>query len=1060
MTEKKTAGGFRLPGWTARQDELIASTQGDEAKISLVFPEEDTPMDVSRRDFLRVAGAGAAAAGITAACRVPQDQIVPHVDRPEEVWHGTPNVYTSVCGSCSVGCGTLMTAREGRVQKLEGNPEHPVSQGKLCARGQASIFDLYDPSRVTGPKRVTGGAAADSSWDELDQAVIAALKGGKATVLTLPQTGPATLAALTAFGAKVVAWEPLAATSAAAAEEKGFGTATLPRYDLARASTVVTFGSDFLGTDLSPVEYGVGVGAARSPDNLSRITAFESRQTITGGHADIRHRVKPSDFLFAALGVAHELIIVGKAGGTLGSDPNVRAALKGYAGMDAKLGLADGSLAAAAASLKAAGKNGVAIAGRAGGDSTALQAVVALINESLGNRGTTVSTSGSRQGIAKFAEFKQLVADMAAGSVDVLIINGLNPVYDAPPALGFAAALAKVKTVVTLDTHATATGLAGHWIAAGAHFIEAWGDTETVEGMFSLQQPGMSPVFKGARGLIDCLVTWGDGNGKSAFKTAAAAHAGYKDDLKRTSPGAGYFWVREHWSTHVAKATGTPFGGTPFWEAALRKGVLTTGGKRTWRFDTSVLKGVPGARPERAGMELELFAPLGVYDGRHANNGSLQEMPDPVTHVSWGDYVALAPKKFTELGLKAQGDIVKVTAGDQSADYMAVPMPGLPHDAVAVPLGYGREHAGIIGGGIGNNSYKFAQVGEDGVVYSGIEVTVAATGATGEIGIAFGAAHVIDQRARYIVPVTTKPEYDKDPGAGAHKADHPGIWNHVHEYKDLRWGMSIDLTKCTGCSACVTACQVENNVPVVGKQGIREGRLMHWIRLDRYWVLPDTKPSYEPEMLQNAPEIAAADYLENPEFLIQPILCQHCENAPCETVCPVAATTHTETGINTMTYNRCVGTRYCLNNCPYKVRRFNWYNYNADRSDELVADIFPEMKEHSALNGVWPESLRFNPEVTVRSRGVMEKCSFCAQRLRKTSKVYRKLGLFDGEPQTACQQTCPSGAISFGNILDEKTATSGNFKSPRAYSLLEHVGARPSIRYLTRVRNVDATAEG
>ena len=1063
MTDtNRNGGGFRLPQWIKRQGELVSTAAGDDAKIAVVFPEDETPMEVSRRDFLRVAGAGAAAAGITAACRVPQDQIVPHVDRPEEVYAGVPNVYASTCTSCSAGCGTLLMAREGRVQKVEGNPEHPISGGKLCARGQAAIFDLYDPSRLSGPQAVSGGVAVASTWAELDASVAGAIKGKTVRVLTRPTTGPATLQALEAFtgGTQTVHWEPLSPTSVADASWD-----TIPRYDLSQARSVVTFGSDFLGTDLSPVEYARQFGQVRNPSNPTRLTAFESRQSITGGHADIRHRVMPSDLLYAALGVAHELIIVQKMGGTLGSDPAVRAALKGYADMDSKLGLAPGALKAAADDLRAAGKAGLAIAGRAGGGSTTLQAVVGLINHALGNFGTTVAAETGFQGLGSFKGLKALVDEMAAGKVDVLVIHGINPVYDAPPALGFAAALAKVGTVVTIDTHATATALAGHWIASASHGIESWGDHISASPAVSIQQPGMRPVHSGTRSLLDCLVRWGADGGVHAFDDASRADAAWKDELGRPSPGPGYFYLRAQWTALVLHASKSPLGDDKLWEAALRQGfVATASAPPTHQPSNEPLYQIPGARPDRPAdrMELELFAPLGVYDGRHTNNGALIELPDPVTHVSWGDYVALAPKKFKELGLTAQGDMVKVTAGDVSADYMAVPMPGLPHNAVAIPLGYGREHAGLIGGGIGNNAYKFAQVTPDGdgVIYSGIEVTVSATGAQGEIGLPFGAAHVIDQRARYIVPVTTQAEYDKDPHAGAHKEDHPGIWNHVHEYKDLRWGMSIDLSKCTGCSACVTACQVENNVPVVGKQGVREGRLMQWIRMDRYWVLPDTKPSYEDEMLENAPEIAAADYLENPEFLIQPILCQHCENAPCETVCPVAATTHTETGVNTMTYNRCVGTRYCLNNCPYKVRRFNWYHYNADRSDEILADMFPEMKEHARLNGVWPEQLRFNPEVTVRSRGVMEKCSFCAQRLRKSSKVYRKLGLSDGEPQTACQQTCPSGAISFGNILDNKGATTANFASPRAFSLLEHVGTRPSIRYLTRVRNIDATAEG
>lgn len=1059
-----TRDEFALPAWSEHLQELSEVGDLDKAQITMEFPDGSEPLTVSRRDFLRVASAAAAATGLATAsgCRAPQDKVVPYAKRPEGVFHGVPQTFTSVCKGCSAGCGVLMTVREGRVIKLEGNPDHPINQGTLCAQGQAAPMATYDPNRLKTPLK--GGAETD--WATLDKEMAAVLKGAKTVrVLTRPTNGPAEKALLDGFVGKFadgawVQWEPAAETATPAAYQAAYGEMFTPHYRLDKAEAIVSFGSEVLDGWQSPSEMIKGFASTRNPDNerYSKLTVFEGRMTLTGASADARHRVSPSDYLYVALSVAHELILGGNIA-PLASDPNVRAALKDYSAdsLAPKVGVGAEAIKKAAADLKAAGKRGLAVAGRRGGnaDSAKLESVVALINEALGAVGTTVEHKATAQGAVDFAAIQKLVKDLNAG-VDVLIISGLNPVFDAPPALGLGEAVTKAKTLVVIDTHPTETSKAAGFVAPAAHFLEAWGDSSPVQGVYALQQPGLQPL-NGQRHWGDSLLFWGSDLGVAAFGAALKSHTEYKDELDRPSPGPWHFFLHQHWTgDFFAKASRSPLGAQRFWEGVLRQGTLVTreaGAAKRREFNAGSLKAISGTRPDNNGDQLELFFPAGIGDGQHGENPLLQEMPDPVMRLSWTHYVGVAPKRMLDMGLKP-GDHLTLAAGDASLKLPVAPMPGLPENTFAVPVGYGREVGGVVSKGVGQNAYKLAGVSAEGLVYTGIPVQVSAAGSSEVLGMPRGLGQVIDQSVRYLVPVTSLEEYKKDPAAGAPRDLHPGIWE-THKYEGLKWSMAIDLSRCTGCSACVVACQVENNIPVVGKQGVIEGRLMHWIRIDRYWSLPPGR-DYTQEMLTDAPEVAAGQYLENPKVLFEPMLCQHCNNAPCETVCPVAATVHSTEGLNEQVYNRCVGTRYCANNCPYKVRRFNWYSYSDDRSEEVFAEVFPELVELADLNAKWPRALRFNPDVSVRVRGVMEKCSFCVQRLQTATKIYRKRGLFKQEPQTACQQTCPAEAISFGNVLDEKTEIAKKFNSKRAFAVIEHVGTQPSVHYLTRVRNEEA----
>ncbi len=1075
---------FKLPAWADSLQTLQADAEGlDSGRITIHFPDQSDPLALDRREFLRVAAAAAAATGLTAAagCNVPQDKIVPYVDRPEEVYHGVPNTYTTVCRGCSAGCGALLTVREGRVTKLEGNPDHLLSLGGLCARGQAAPLDVYSPDRLRAPMQIArlGDASKltredldkkNVTWEALDAAVVTALKaakGGKVRLLTSPMTGPAQKALIAAFlggfgDASLTTWEPLAPSATLDAHKTAYGDAFAPNYRFEAAGAIVSFGAEFLDSLQGSVHYTRAFASRRDPDlgaGMSRFIAFEGRRTLTGSAADLRHRVRTSDLLYVALAVAAELVASG-VNSPLASDPTVKATLGGYSAdkTGAAVGLPPQAIKDAAAALAAAGPKGLAVAARAGAgpEGSALETVVALINELLGAVGTTVDHARTLESGSSWSDVARLTAELAAGQIDVLIVAGLNPVYDAPPSLKFAEAMGKAKTVIAVDTLLTETAVRADWIASASHWLESWGDSENVAGIYSLQQPGMTPLHQ-TRSLEESLLTWGKALGVATFDAAIQASAAYKDPERRPSPGPWHFFLKAHWSGEIHKTLGSPVGGLAFFEAVARKGAFTarSGGRKPSTFAASALKNISGARPDKpsGSVEVDLWANNTVYDGRGASNPFLMEQPDALTHTSWGNCACLSPKRFTDLGLTRLGDVVEISTEAGALSLPVMIIPGMHDDVVAIQLGYGRTHAGVVGSGVGLNAFALAGAGAEGPRYHGLGGKLKATGAFEELGMARGVVHVLDHN-RHIVPHTSLEEYAKDKTSGAHMEGGEQFWGD-HKYPDLKWGMTIDLSRCTGCAACAVACSVENNIPVVGKQGLLEGRLMHWLRIDRYFALPkvEGKADYVQEMLKVSPMIAAADYLENPEMLLEPMLCQHCDNAPCETVCPVAATVHSDDGLNEQVYNRCVGTRYCANNCPYKVRRFNWYNYNKDRSEEFISQVFPEVIELANLNARWPQALHFNPEVTVRSRGVMEKCTFCVQRLRKSTKVSKKLGINGPPPKTACQQTCPAGAIDFGNIADEKAPVTAKFNAERAYTVLSAVGTKPAVRYLTRVRN-------
>lgn len=959
----------------------------------------------SRREFLKLMGAGLLLAGTSACTRRPVEKIVPYVKRPEEVIPGVSNWYASVSKDCPCRCAILVRTREGRPIKFEGNPKHPVHQGGLCVRAQASVLSVYDPDRLQGPLAPRRkSVASGTKWEELDSAVVSAIRSGRGRVRLLsgdfqsPTTSKLIQEFMSGVGGKHVVYNAVGPEEVLTASQIAYGTRVVPHYDLSKADYIVSFGADFLSTWLSPSEFNrgfakgrkVGTNAPRGEQKeMSRFVAFESVFTLTGSNSDERYRLKSGDEHKAALALAHE-IIVAKSRTRFAGNGDVTSALAPYAisNVASQLGVPADVLKKTAEELWQNRSRGIVFGGGhsvKGEHGIALELAVNLLNSALENEGSTIDGAGSpRTDSSSYSDLVQLVDDMKNGRVDVLLMSEINPIYSLPKALGFEEALAKVKMVVDFADHFEETARLADFVAAVPHHTETWGDSSTHRGLVTIQQPTISPMYN-TRSLEDCLLAWSKQLGVSA-----GGAANWYEYLKAN-------WARQGISQLK-------------WDDVLREGYHgSLGAPRARSFSTASLRTLPKLGWSDK-VTLALYPKAALYDGSQANNGWLQELPDPVTKITWDNYLSMSPAAAKKLGVR-DGDVVRVKTDKGSLEAPAHVQPGMHDQTVAIAVGYGRVGAGRVGDGVGVNAYPLAIPGATVLNMSGLAVTVEKTGARHALA-STQQHHSLENRP--IVKEASLKAYRKNPQAGNHKHENiVTIWPKF-EYPTYRWGMAIDLNSCTGCSACVIGCQSENNIPVVGKRHVLDSKEMHWLRIDRYY----------------------SGNLENPETVHQPMLCQHCENAPCETVCPVLATMHDHEGLNQQVYNRCVGTRYCANNCPYKVRRFNWFTYT---------------------DYAKPLNLVFNPDLTVRTRGVMEKCTFCIQRIREAKDLAKDKGVKvrDGELKTACQQSCPTDAIIFGDINDKNTRVSQIAADPRGYHVLEELNVRPSVTYLTKIRNTE-----
>jgi molybdopterin-containing oxidoreductase family iron-sulfur binding subunit len=1078
----------------AAEDQALATLREREIGLPPSHAEE-----VERRDFMKLLGATFAAAGVipvaatTSGCeRLPKTTAMPYVDKPEGIFPGKAVYYATTCRGCAAGCGLLVKSRDGRPIKIEGNPQHPVSQGGVCAIGQGMVIDLYDGDRLRAPKM--GGKAA--SWKDAQAEADKALAGLKADakafwLVTPPITGAATTALVAEFlaafpGARHVQLDDHGGSAIRGAHGLTHGRSALPRYHFESAEHVVSLDADLLGTWIDPVAFTKGWSKTRKVGHtrkeMSTLAVAETRLSLTGSNADDRLRVLPSEMRTLALGLLQRV-----------------AAQKGFpmpvSAPDTKHGA---WLDTQAKALLAHEGRGLVVAGS---DDVAIQTAVNAVNDLCGNYGTTVDLNTPLQLEGDTAAETALLEELAAAKVQGIVLWDVNPCHAGAAAKAWREGLAKVPFSALLTTRDDETAAACKVALPIHHPLEAWGDCEVQAGLAQVQQPLVNPLHD-TRQAEDVLLGWlGKNDGflpymQGAWKAyvhpratgAAVAFQTFWDQ----SVHDGFVRLRRERVKVAVKAGGPAEDAAPqplageLTAAALAgdasaaalageatavglAGGATTEGATAvdlaagatpieapvelvppppWRFDAAgVAKGLASAAPRAGGggkFELALYQKIGIGDGRHANNPFLQELPDPISKATWGNYVCLSPKTGAELGL-ADSDLATVAAGGVTVTLPVVLSPGLHDGAVALAVGYGRKGAGRLAAGHGADAWPFAALG--GLV----KVEVSKQG--GHEPVAFAQTHHSYEH-RDIVKETTLHDWQQDPAAGNPKLDsamhdpaHPDkrftrtMWSR-HQYPGIKWGMAIDLNSCTGCGACIIACNVENNVPVVGKREVLVRRDMHWLRIDRYFSERKKLQRGEYDWQATKPDLL--DLADNPETVHMPMLCQHCDNAGCETVCPVLATVHTSEGLNAQVYNRCVGTRYCANNCAYKVRRFNWFNYpTREMADKFDLDLV---------------TLALNPDVVKRSRGVMEKCSFCVQRIQETkSDVIREgRALRDGDVVTACQQTCPADAIVFGNINEAGSAVRKAYEDPRNYSALVEVGTQPAVTYMTKVRNQGA----
>ena len=962
---------------------------------------------VTRRGFLQYMGASLALAGVGACTRQPPEKTVPYGSSPESTVPGRPRFFATAMPLTGGAAPLLVESHMGRPTKIEGNPAHPASLGGSHALAQASILDLYDPDRSQVVKR--GGRIL--SWSafltELRSALdaVIAKDGAGLAILTETVISPTLADQLWNLASTLpeVAWhqyEPINRDAARAGALLAFEEDTVPLYRFDRADVVLALDADFLGRGGGSVRYARDFAGRRSadalPDRFNRLYAVESTPSITGAKADHRLPLRPAGIESIARALAGELGIVAPTA------EGLPAAERKWVG-------------AVARDLEQHRGTGLVVAGDE--QSAVVHALAHAVNEKLGNVGTTVVLIDppELEPVDHAESLGALAADMEAGKVEILLILGGNPVYTAPADMDFAALLGKVGFTAHLGLHEDETSAECGWHIPARHFLEDWSDLVAYDGTTTIVQPLIAPLYQG-RSPHELVATLAGQVGRTSH------------DL-----------VRAYWEDN---AEVDDF--EPFWRRVLHDGIVPDTAMEPK--DVSVkedladrIKEAKATRPE-SGLDIVFRPDATVWDGRFANNAWLQELPKPLTLLTWDNAVILSPATASRLGLE-NGRVVDLSYQGRALSGPVWVLPGQAEDCVTLHLGYGRTCVGRVGSGTGCNAYVLRTSGNPG---SGSGCELRATERTYALSSVQEHSRM---EGRAPVRTATLEEFRRDDRSGnegqagnEEQAGNEGQaggeeqaggegqagGEEAHELASLHapiersrpaWAMSIDLTGCTGCSACVVACQAENNVPVVGKSEVALGREMHWIRVDRYFE-------------------GDADRVHH-----QPVPCMQCENAPCELVCPVGATVHSSEGLNDMVYNRCVGTRYCSNNCPYKVRRFNFYRYADDETEIL--------------------KLQRNPDVTVRSRGVMEKCTYCVQRINAARIHARKEGreIRDGEVVTACQAACPSRAISFGDLLDPKSEIARVREAPHRYALLEELGVRPRTTYLSEIRNPNPELE-
>ena len=1021
----------------------LNQTEGFEQSTKNEFKEELLPLadlddkglldaKAPRRDFLKYLGFSTAAAAVAASCDMPVRKSVPYLQRPDNIIPGVANYYASTYINGGDVIPVIVKQRDGRPIKIEGNDLSKLTNGGTSAQAQASVLDLYDTTRLRFPMQKAGADFKEvTSFDNFDKLVGTAITGKPVALLTSTINSPSTQQVINEFlakypGSRHVQYDAVSYSGMILANEACYGKKVIPSYHFDNAKVIISLAADFLGTWLSPVEFSSQYAKNRkvvgNKPALSKHIQFESMMSLTGSNADDRYMHKPSETGAVALAL---LAAVGGSVIAPSLDAKLTAAIKSTAEV-----------------LKANAGEGLVVCGS---NDVNVQVIVNAINEAIGANGKTINwatTSNYRKGVD--ADMNSLVSDMNSGAIGAVIIYGVNPVYSYTGSKKFADGLNKVIGVSCNGTMDETTELCKYIIPSN-HWLESWGDAEPKTGYVSMLQPTINPLFK-TRAFETTLLKWG-----------ANAITDYETYFKN-------FWT-------------TKLGSSDAFNKALQDGVVeaatTTVSGSAFNNSKIAEAATKIAAIKGGSTEVVLYQKISMGNGSQANNPWLQELPDPISKVTWDNYAMMGTEMYkTMYGkdvLKDKGasdayevhpekPVVKITANGKSLELPVLLIPGIQKNTIAIALGYGRqsanaantaEHIGRAANGAGKNAYPLA--GFDGITiqYNG-DVKIETTSTL--YALAQTQVHGYTE-SRPVIYETNLKSYIANPGHMLHEVAQERLITTANGSEDfvkdatmypdfekpgIKWGMAIDLNTCTGCSACVVACSAENNVSVVGKIQVQRAHEMHWLRIDRYFT----------------------GDLENPDVVFQPMLCQHCDNAPCENVCPVLATNHSSEGLNQMTYNRCIGTRYCANNCPYKVRRFNWLDYTGADSfkDNQKPLLGKDMDEVVMQMNEDLTRMVLNPDVTVRSRGVIEKCSFCVQRLQESKLDAKK----QQDPtlvrnvKTACMQACPTSAISFGNINDkESDVAKARGDKHRNFYVLEQLHVLPNVSYLAKVRNTE-----
>ena len=971
------------PYW--RSLEQLSESTEFKKFVEAEFPEsvQEIADGVSRRKFLGLMGASLAFAGLM-SCRRPVEKIIPYVAAPENIVPGIAKYYATIMPLGLSNYGLLVENHEGRPTKIEGNPDHPATRGATNAILQASILGLYDPDRSKQVRQngvIKSWADFINFWRQHKKQ----LSTGKGlAVISRSFNSPSLYQAYLNFKktfpqAQWVAYESVSDENIFKGLKQATGQNIRPVYHFEKANVILSLEADFLVSESENVLAHKGFASGRrvlkAGQTMNRLYVVENHYSITGGMADHRYRLQTQQMGAFAVALAQAL--------------NKR-------GLQIQLNLPESPLQIDSVWLNALVddliKNrgqSLVIAGRH--LNPAVHALVFAINQALRNVDQTVEylpLDGAL--MPDLDQLVSLVQKMASGQIDTLIVLDANPAYDAPVDLNWAKAIKKVKHVIHAGLYLDETSPQAEWHLPLSHYLEAWGDGRNVDGSFSVAQPMIAPLY----------------DSKSTLEIVHFLQSGIVT--------SGYQLVRQTWQNILPKANFERS-----WQKTLNDGVWSGENKMKVK-PALIVKKFPAdgfglVQTSSRNLELVFRPSLTVFDGRFANNGWLQELPDPVTKLTWGNGLLMSPKTAKELEL-TNGDVVELTVNQRSMEMPVWIQPGHADYSLSVLLGYGRQAVGKVAQGVGVN---VSQLRTSTAFNVALGATLKKTGKKEEMATTQDHGSM---EGRPLVREATIEEYAQQPHFAEEREEHPplrSLWQERPYDEGYQWGMTIDLNACSGCNACVVACQSENNIPIVGKEQVLKGREMHWIRLDRYY----------------------AGDLQEPEMVTQPMACAQCENAPCEQVCPVQATTHDAEGLNVMTYNRCIGTRYCSNNCPFKVRRFNFFNYTGGLADTL--------------------KMAMNPDVTVRSRGVMEKCTYCVQRINEAKIRSKNEGrtVHDGEIKTACQQACPADAIVFGNINDPESAVSKMKQVDRDYHLLSGLNLKTRTSYLARLRNPNPVIE-